>query len=74
LNREIVRPGEPAAPVQIPVQYASATPSRWGVVEVMVSWTPPGSFTKAAGFNSRPVEADELIARIRDVLQKPGAQ
>ena len=73
ITRIQVEFGEPAAPVQIPVKYASATASHVPGVEVMVSRTEPGSFTEAAGSNGWSVEANQFITRIREVLRKQGS-
>jgi len=62
--------GEPAELLQIPVRLASATASRLRGVEVMVSRTEPGSLMREAGSNRRSLEAEQFIARIREVLQK----
>jgi len=63
---------ELAAQVRIPVKYASATASRVPGAQVMISRIKPGSFTKVVGANDRSVEANQFIARIREVLRKQG--
>jgi hypothetical protein len=67
-----IRFSEPEIPRLIPVRQMPAMAVRARRATRVESKQNPGHFLKVAGSNRRPVELEQLIARIRRVLQKRG--
>ncbi|MFZ0828916.1 MAG: hypothetical protein WAO02_15980 [Verrucomicrobiia bacterium] len=64
--------GEPAIPRQIPVRTVLAAASLLPGITWVNSPAEPRRITRDAGSSRQPAETDQLIARIRKVLQKQG--
>jgi hypothetical protein len=66
--------GEPATPLPIPVRHVTATAFRLPGAAWVDSSLIRSNSTSDVCFNHRSFEMDRLIARIREELQKRGAE